>query len=107
MNNSLTTGTESKSSEESKIKQQPNYWRSQKGYKRKYQFREKRNYQVSEICVLLLLLNDHFAIELSQSLLRQSKVTKRLIRLKTLTKENEIINVEEFIRKQWMVKDKV
>ena len=33
-----------------KTKQEPNFWRNEKGYKRKYQFRERRNYQVCEIC---------------------------------------------------------
>ena len=60
------------STKETKTKEEHNYWRSEKGYKRKYQFREKRNYQVCEVCVLLMLLNDYFDIEIVKSTLKKS-----------------------------------
>ena len=100
MNNTSNTDTQTEISEETKIKLQPNYWRDQKGYKRKYQFREKRNYQVSEICILFSLLNEYFDIELSKTIVRKSKLTNRLLRLKRLTKENDVINVEELINRR-------
>ena len=74
MNNTTNSDTQTEISEESKIKQHPNYWRDEKGYKRKYQFREKRNYQVAEICVLFLLLNEHFNIEISKTISTSSSV---------------------------------
>jgi hypothetical protein len=73
MDHSTSSESESKSSEETKPKQEPNYWRSEKGYKRKYQFREKRNYQVSEICVLMMLLNEYFEVELLKTNIKKSK----------------------------------
>ena len=91
---------ESKEEIKNEIKNQPNYWRSEKGYKRKYQFREKRNYQVAEICVLLMLLNEHFQIELTQSSKRKTKVTNQIFYLKKMIQGKEIIDVEEIIRRR-------
>ena len=76
------------------------HWRTEKGYKRKYQFREKRNYQVAEISILYMLMNEHYRIEISKTALRKSTVTNRMIRLKTLTSDNEIVHVEEIIKRR-------
>lgn len=100
--NDLKEETKDKLKEDIKdeIKNQPNYWRSEKGYKRKYQFREKRNYQVAEICVLLMLLNEHFQIELAQSSKRKTKVTNQIFYLRKMIQGKEIIDVEEIIRRR-------
>ena len=97
MDDSSKTETESNSQKEMSLVKQPNYWRSEKGYKRKYQFREKRNYQVSEICILMLLLNDKYSIDLVKTTLRKSKMTYRLVKIKSIMTDGEILDIEDFI----------
>ena len=80
--------------------QETNYWRKEKGYKRKYQFREKRNYQVAQLSVLMLLLNENFDIELVPKILRQTKITNRLLKIKSITKDNESVEVNELIKRR-------
>ena len=102
INNQTKNNTKFETKKDSKYDstEEMNRWRSEKGYKRKYQFREKRNYQVAEISILYMLLNEHFEIEISKTLFRKSTAAKRLFRLKSLTRKNEIIYVEDIIKRR-------
>ena len=66
----------------------------------KFHFREKRNYQVAVTSLLYFLLNEHYQIEISRTLVRKSKVSKRLLRLKSISMNNEIIDVETIIKRR-------
>ncbi|EDR28471.1 hypothetical protein EDI_315750 [Entamoeba dispar SAW760] len=58
-------------------------WKKETGYKRKYQFREKRNYQVAQQSIFLALLNDYFEIELLPPI-KRSNVATQLLRINRL-----------------------
>ncbi|ELP95120.1 hypothetical protein EIN_427860 [Entamoeba invadens IP1] len=74
-------------------------WTKEVGYKRKYQFREKRNYQVSQQGIFLAIINQYFEIDLLNPI-KRSNVATQILRIDTLKRGEDIIHFNSFLEER-------